>query len=91
MNDRSRPEAAPETTCKTSSPILGPLDDIARHVDGAFVIVVRVSGGRYRRRCFLTAAAAEAAIRCAADRGESATVFLAELKPLWKVRGGADG
>lgn len=66
--------------------ILDPLDEIARHVDGTFVLVVHVTAGKYRRRCFLTAAAAEAAARRATDRGENATVFLAELKPLWKVR-----
>lgn len=53
------------------------LDDIARHVDGAFVLVVKVTAGRYRRRCFLTVKAAEDAARRAT-----------ELKPLWKVRGG---
>ncbi|MGH3484740.1 MAG: hypothetical protein ACRDPQ_16095 [Nocardioidaceae bacterium] len=88
MNGRSRPEAAPETAGKTSEPTLTPLDDVARHVDGAFVLVVHVTGGKYRRRCFLTAAAAEAAVQRATDRGEIATVYLAELKPLWKVRGG---
>jgi hypothetical protein len=64
------------------------LDDIARHVDGTFVVVVEVTGGKYRRRCFLTARAAEDAARRATERGENATVFLAELKPLWKLQGG---
>jgi hypothetical protein len=44
---------------KLASPSLVPvadyLDEIARHIDGAFVLVVRVTGGKYRRRCFLTA------------------------------------
>jgi hypothetical protein len=44
-------------------PLTDPLDDIAHHVDGAFVLVVKVSGGRYRRRCFLTACSAERAAR----------------------------
>ncbi len=65
------------------------LDDIARHVDGTFVVVVETTGGKYRRRCFLTAKAAEDAARRATARGENATVFLAELKPLWKLQGGA--
>jgi hypothetical protein len=63
------------------------LDDIAQHVDGAFVLVVKLAGGKYRRRCFLTAASAERAARNAIDAGHNATVFLAELKPLWKLAG----
>jgi hypothetical protein len=61
------------------------LDDIAQHVDGAFVLVVKVSGPKYRRRCFLTAASAERAARNALEAGHNAEVFLAELKPLWKL------
>jgi hypothetical protein len=38
-----------------------PLDEIAHHVDGTFVLVVKVTGGKYRRRCFLSAASAEKA------------------------------
>lgn len=62
-----------------------PLDDIARHVDGAFVIVVVTSGGQYRRRCFLTVAAAEKAARNATAAGHNAKVYLAELRPLWQL------
>ena len=69
---------------------IDPLDTIAAHVDGTFVLVVKVTAGKYRRRCFLTAAAAETAARRATDRGESATVYLVELRPLWKLRGGVD-
>ncbi len=78
---------------ETSSSVdsLAPLDDIAQHVDGTFVVVVEVTAGQYRRRCFLTVKAAENAARRATDRGETATVYLAELKPLWKVRGGGLG
>ena len=64
------------------------LDDLAVHVDGAFVVVVALTEGRWRRRCYLTAASAERAARKALDRGETATVYLAELKPLWKLAGG---
>lgn len=71
-------------------PLAAPLDDIAAHVDGAFVLVVRVSGGKYRRRCFLTAASAERAARNAQDAGHHAEVFLAELKPLWRLSGRAE-
>jgi hypothetical protein len=66
---------------------VGTLDDIAQHVDGAFVLVVKVNGGRYRRRCFMSAASAERAARNAIEAGHNATVFLAQLKPLWKLAG----
>ena len=69
---------------------LADLDDLAAHVDGAFVVVVRVTGERYRRRCYLTAKAAESAARKATDRGETATVYMAQLKPLYRLRGGVD-
>jgi hypothetical protein len=65
-----------------------PLDEIAHHVDGTFVLVVKVTGGRYRRRCFLSAASAEKAARNALEAGHDAVIFLAELKPLWKLAGG---
>jgi hypothetical protein len=61
------------------------IDAIAKHVDGTFVLVVKVSGGKYRRRCFLTAANAERAARNALEAGHNATVVLAQLKPLWKL------
>jgi hypothetical protein len=61
------------------------LDAIAHHVDGTFVLVVKVTGGKYRRRCFLTAASAEPAARNALAAGHDATVFLAQLKPVWKL------
>ena len=64
------------------------VDELAQHVDGAFVLVVRVTGGKYRRRWFLTAASAERAARNAQAAGHNAEVFLAELKPLWKLTGG---
>ena len=65
-----------------------PLDEIAAHVDGTFVLIVRVTGGKYRRRCFLSAASAEKAARNALEAGYNATVYLAELKPLWRLAGG---
>jgi hypothetical protein len=67
-------------------PVLNPLDEIAHHVDGTFVLVVKVTGGKYRRRCFLSAASAERAARNALEAGHNAEVFLAELKPLWKLK-----
>lgn len=71
--------------------ILAPLDEIARHLDGTFVVVVEITNAQYRRRCFLTAKAAERAAHNATQRGENATVYLAELKPLWKVIAGGEG
>ncbi len=73
----------------TKSPDLlsvDPLDAIARHIGGTFVVVVEVTAGKYLRRCYLSAKAAQNAAQRAVERGETATVYLAELKPLWKVR-----
>jgi hypothetical protein len=66
-----------------------PLDELANHVDGTFVVVVHVTADKYRRRCFLTAKAAQRAARNAQDAGHNARVFLAELKPLWRLTGGS--
>lgn len=63
-------------------------DEYARHIDGTFVLVVKQTHDRHRRRCFLTAKAAEAACRRAQARGENAVVVLAELKPVYRVIGG---
>jgi hypothetical protein len=65
-------------------------DEWAAHIDGTFVVVVKVAGGKYRRRCFLTFKAAEDAARRAQLRGENAVVLLAELRPLYRVTGGAE-
>lgn len=61
---------------------------LARDLDAAFVVVVQVSAGEYRRRCYFTVSAAQGAAQKAVERGESATVFLCELKPLYKLQGG---
>lgn len=73
------------STLPLRSDALADLDSLAAHVDGTFVVVVKVNTGRYRRRCYLTAKAAENAASKATERGETATVYLAELKPLWRV------
>lgn len=85
-------EAPPEAIHRQEdqNPTLTSLDDIAHHIDGSFVVVVEVTGSRFRRRCFLTAKAAQTAARRATDRGDNATVYLASLTPLWKLRGGED-
>jgi hypothetical protein len=99
-NDRTGPWRGPAHQKTTrlqaldSAPSLIPtdsLDDIAAHVDGTFVVLVRVTGGKYRRRCFLTVASAERAARRAQAAGHNATIYLAELKPLWKLAGGTVG
>ena len=87
---RRRPrQETPSTIAETSlNPVNVPLDELAQHVDGAFVVVVEATGGKYRRRCFLTAAAAERSAGKALAKGYNAKVCLAELKPLWRLEGG---
>lgn len=65
-------------------------DEFAAHVDGTFVVLVKLSGGRFRRRCYLTVKAAEDAARRAQLRGENAVVILAELRPLYRIVGGGE-
>ena len=63
-------------------------DEFARYVDGTFVVVVLLTGGKYRRRAYLTVRAAQNAARRAQERGENAVVILSELKPLYRLFGG---
>jgi hypothetical protein len=91
---------------------LDELDALASLVDGAFVLLVRVTGScrpaaldqvtrngspaaelpvKYRRRVFLSAAAAERAARAAVARGETVRVYLAELTPLFRLAGREGG
>lgn len=96
-NDRGRPLAGPalnvipdnlKPSVTLGADVLRELDALAAHVDGAFVVVVKVSGTHYRRRCYLTAKAAESAARKATERGENVVVYMAELKPLYRLIGG---
>jgi len=68
---------------------LAELDDKAAHLNGAFVVLVEITGepARYRRRPYLTAAAAEHAAHNALKRGQNARVYLAELRPLYRLEG----
>lgn len=66
---------------------LDALDELASVVAGTFVIVVELQNGRLRRQCFLTAAAAEKAAARALAAGHNPSVYLAELKPLWLLKG----
>ncbi len=75
-----------ETMITLGPDILEDLDTLAAHVDGAFV-VVGVNGARY----YLTAKPAENAVCKATDPGESVVVFMAELKPLWRIPSGSVG
>lgn len=92
-------QSAPRTPARKSAPILSlpgcpcledvdHLDDLARAIDGAFVVVVKVAGGKYRRRTFLTVASAQRAADNARALGHTATIYLSELRPLWRVVGG---
>lgn len=60
---------------------------MAQRIGGTLILVVETTGGRYRRPCLLTAAAAEKAAKRAVAAGHSAEVFLAELRPLWRLKG----
>jgi hypothetical protein len=90
-NDKGRPgeKAAPaQNSAASLHPIAGAVDELAKHVNGAFVVVVETSGGRFHRRAFLTVAPAERAANNAIAKGYQAKVYLAELKPLWRLYGG---
>jgi hypothetical protein len=82
-----RSRQGPEFKANGLAPVSDPLDEIAAHVDGTFVLVVKGKAGRYRRRCFLTAASAERAARNAQAAGHPVEVYLAELKPFWRLTG----
>ncbi len=87
--------AASETAAKQSEvslhlEALDALDALAKAVDGTFVVVVEHSGAKYRRRAYLTVASAERSAANARAQGHNVTVYLAELRPLWRLAGGGD-
>jgi hypothetical protein len=84
--DTNQSPATGRISATPSLTAVNPLDEIAHHVDGTFVLVVKVTGGKHRRRCFLSAASAERAARNALEAGHNAEVYLAELKPLWRLK-----
>ncbi len=53
-----------------------------QQVRGCLVLVVGCPGGKYRRRTFLTLAAAERACRRAQEAGHVASVMVARLEPV---------
>ena len=56
--------------------------EAAACTDGSLVVVVRTPAGRYRRRVFLTLAAAERARDRAQDAGHDAEIVLCRLTPM---------
>jgi hypothetical protein len=93
MNDRRRPQAPSESPSKATTASLPletvcALDTLAKAVDGTFVVVVEHPGAKYRRRAYLTVASAERSAANARAKGHTVTVYLAELKPLWRLVGG---
>lgn len=58
-------------------------------VAGAFCLVVTTPAGRYRRRVFLTVAAAEKAAVRATAAGHHAEIVLCRIDPIWIVAGAA--
>ena len=69
-------DTAPAPAPRALSPV-----ETAGVIDGVLVVVVRTEGGRYRRRVFLTLAAAERAVAAARARGLAAEVVLCALAP----------
>lgn len=58
---------------------------LADHISGTFVVLVMAGNNRYVRRCFMTIKAAQTAARRARERGQSSTVVLSELRPLYHL------
>ena len=85
--------ASTADSSRTDCLALAELDALAERVRGCFVVVVAkpsaTDPGRIVRRPYLTAAAAERAARRATERGQTATVYLAELRPVHRIVGGA--
>lgn len=81
---RKRPAVETGRSIKTlnTQSIAEPTDKAALYVSGAFVALVETPAGKYRRRVFLTLAAAEKAVQRAHDAGHSATVVLCQLTPV---------
>lgn len=71
---------------------LADLDTLAESVRRTFVVVVSRpcddNPGRVLRRPYLTAKAAERAAQKATERGQTAVVYLAELRPAHRIIGG---
>ena len=58
---------------------------VADRISGTFVVLVTTDNDRLLRRCYKTLASAERAARKARSRGQSSTVVLSELHPLYRV------
>ena len=77
----------PSLTIVEPEPVGEPFDEWARRLDGAFVVLVRINEGRYRRRIYCTVNAAERAAHNAQQRGHEVVVYLAKVSPLYVLRG----
>lgn len=90
---QSRPSAgntgAAETSPREVTLSLTDLDAYADHINGVFVVLVTTLKGGYHRRCFLSLRSAQRAAEKARERGQTATITLCELKPLFHVGGDA--
>lgn len=80
---------APETAAKQSGTSVPAGSDVSADaalfesiVDGVHVVVVRTSNDRYKRRCYLSLAAADKAAERARERGDEAAVVLCRLTPV---------
>lgn len=76
-------DAGPRTSRSTtdSSPLHG---DVLAAVTG-YALAVETGNGRYRRRLFLTLAAAQNAVNRARERGQYAEVVLVRVVPVGVV------
>ena len=100
-NERSRPgeKAAPtvstaistETSVPNPIDVLGDLDALAEHLRGKFVVQTQTDGDRYRTHVYMTAKAAENAVRRGNARGKHVHVALCQLLPVGVVVGLASG
>jgi hypothetical protein len=64
--------------------------NVAEQIGGTFVVCLYRGDGRHLTRCYLTVKAAQAAAERARQRGQSCTVVLSELKPLYRVTPGEE-
>ena len=95
--DTTEPAQNISTAIKNSSTLqLGPdvlrdLDALAEHLHGKFVVQTQTDGEKYRTRIYLTAKAAENAVRRGNARGRRVHVSLCQLLPVGVVVGLAGG
>lgn len=74
------------TTNALASLSAGAADEVARILDGTYVVVVLLPHEKYRRRVFLSLASAQRHADRAELAGHRAKVVLARLEPVVEVR-----